>query len=155
MNAQCVHYNGATIIDTIVNNFRVLSSPLLTSLILFFCGCTGFIFIISYCNFQLYSIVSLRCIHLHHENWFVQLVKVFFSSLLPWTWLFMSNSPDISREAEYAYPTGALLLLCMYKLGYFMLFVVCVCFPCQVFLRHCITFFWSPVESWFPWLILH
>ena len=69
---------------------------------------------------------------------------------LPGTWLFISNSVGVTRNAEDAYPTGApgpsshavfsgvrvthlVLLFCMYYFIYFMSFVVIACFTCLVF----------------------
>ena len=73
-----------------------------------------------------------------------------------WTWHLMGTSAGVSRKAEVAYPTGApgscsrslsgvrnahlLLLLCIYYFGYFMFFVVCVYFPCLVFVSELHSF---------------
>ena len=44
--------------------------------------------------------------HLHLETWFVQHVIIFLSSFF-YSGLFMSNSADVSWEAEDAYPIDA------------------------------------------------
>ena len=48
---------------------------------------------------------SLRCIHLHYENWFVQRVIVFLSSFvfLWFNFLWAINSADVARKAEDTY----------------------------------------------------
>ena len=85
------------------------------------------------------------------------------------TWLIMSNSADVSRKAEDAYPTGApgpwssgvqvahlLLLLCMYYFSYIVLYILCyVCLFSMSDLWPWITFLWFPLKSWFPWLLFH
>ena len=75
------------------------------------------------------------------------------------------NSAGVSRKVVDDYPTSAqrpcsqflveseLLIyfcFCMYILV-ILFFVVCVSFPCLVFVW--ITFFKFPLESWFPWLL--
>ena len=100
----------------------------------------------------------LQCFHLHHENWFVNSFPFFFP--IPWTWLFMSNSAGVCRKAEDAYSTlplfsgvrivHCLLLQWMYYFGYFMFFVLCVCLFSMSGLCPWITFFWFPLEFWFP-----
>ena len=112
---------------------------------------------------------SLRCIHLLHENWFVQRVMhcIPFLFHLPWIWILMSDLPGIFRKAEDAYPTGApgpcsqflvesKLLIYFCNFVYIILFFFYVrCCVCQFFmycLCSCITFFLFPNESRYPWL---
>ena len=116
------------------------------------------------------SNILLMCIHLHHENWFIHRVCSF-------PFLFRLPRPNFSWATRWvcfwkamdSYPTGALgpfskfsveyklriylLFLCTCYFGYFIFFVICVCFPCIFF--PWITVFWFPLESWFPSLLFY
>ena len=83
--------------------------------------------------------VSLRCIHLHHEKWFVNIFFLSFLFRLPWTWLFMRNSARVHVPVFSGIRVAHLLLLIfMYYFGCFVFIVVFFYFPSLVFVPECI-----------------
>ena len=106
---------------------------------------------------------SLRCIHLHNENWFIQRVIVHLSSSvyprLNISWatrrvrLEKQKTPNLSMHLVHA-PSLLVDVCCVVCIILVILwsFFVCACIPCLVFVPE-LHSFWFPPESWFPWLL--